>query len=216
MLLDEKKYNTPQGEVAIYQYIGGEFKNGRVIGGQLINKFEDHNLIVDTASILMACRMCPGAITGGADEAFEGAFLDKGLQYLAVGCGILQDPANPYDATTNVVDLTAWDVMNPPDPTLGETKLVGEFYRKRFTSWKFQDAAGEETDTPTNILLIDTTFYENEACGPWTEIGLYGGDSVDWNNGAGKDSGILFNLKRFPVINKQSNHRISVRWKLTF
>ena len=216
MEFKEDKQINPHGEIAIYQHIGGEFKNGKVVGGEVINKIEDHNLIVDTASILMACRLAPGAITGGADESFEGDFVDKGLQYLAVGCGILQDPTLPYDATTNTIDQTAWDVMNPPEPTLNQTKLVGEQYRKRFTSWKFQDAAGQEVDTPTNILLIDTTFFENEACFPWVEIGLVGGNAMDWNNGEGKDTGILFNTKTFQMIGKQANHRISVRWKLTF
>ena len=217
MDFSEKKYDTPHGEIAIYQHIGGEFKHGKVVGGEVINSIEDHNLIVDTASILMCGRMAPGAITGGEEEAFEGNYFDYGLNCLALGVGILQDPTLPYDPVTNKVDMTAWDAMDPPEPTLGQTKLVGEHYRKRFTSWKFQDAAGEETDTPTNILLLDTTFYENEANGPLSEIAIFGGTAIpDWNNGASKDSGIMFNCKNFRVVNKESNHRLSIRWKLTF
>jgi len=65
--------------------------------------------------------------------------------------------------------------------------------------------------------LLDTTFYENEACGPLSEIAIFGGDAeADWNNGAGKDSGLMFNVKRYACISKGNNHRISVRWKLTF
>ena len=42
---------------------------------------------------------------------------------------------------------------------------------------------------------------ENEANGPITEMGLYGGDAQDWNVGAGKDSGAIFNIRRIRVWN---------------
>lgn len=205
-----------KGELAIYQHIGGEMIHGKIVGGKIVREIKDHNLIVDTASILMACRMAPGAIVGGDEASFEGNYLDFGLRHIALGLGVLQDPTQPYDPMTNHVDYDQWDVMNPPEPTLEENKLVGEFYRKRFTSWHFQDAAGEETDTPTNILLIDTTFYENEGNGPISEVGLFGGASLEHNDGEGKDTGYCFNIKRFPVVNKKDNHRLSIRWKLTF
>ena len=216
LLLTESKFYTPRGDIAIYQHIGGDFLHGKIINGQVINTFEDHNLIVDTASILMARRMAPGAITGAQDESFLGDHIDFGLRYCALGVGILQDTSLPYDEVTNNVDRDAYDLQNPPEPELNETTLLGEFYRKRFTNWCFMDAAGQETETATNILILDTTFYENEAVGPITEIALFGGDALPHNNDAGKDSGLMFNLKRFKVINKQDNHRISIRWKLTF
>jgi len=216
-LIFSETFKPIRGDLAIYQHIGGELVHGKIVGGEVINKIQDHNLIVDTASTLMAGRMAPGSITGGTDEAFAGSWFDTGLVCVALGVGILQDPNSPYDAITNPVDTANYDILNPPEPTLDENKLLGEIYRKRFTSWCFQAPDGSETDTVTNVLLLDTTFYENEACGPLSEIAIFGGDAeADWNNGAGKDSGLMFNKKVFPCVSKGNNHRISVRWKLTF
>jgi len=195
---------------------GGEFVNGKLVGGEIQREQTIQNLIVDRASLLMAARMAPGAVTGATEPAFQGNFLDRGLQYLAIGVGILQDPSKPFDEKTNNVDRNQWDLQNPPTETLTATKLVGEFYRKKFTSWCFVDAAGNDTQTLTNKLKITTTFFENEANGPITEMGLYGGDAQDWNVGAGKDSGYLFNYKVFRVWNKSSESRLTIQWILTF
>jgi hypothetical protein len=212
-LVDTK---SVRGQLSLIEHKGGEFINGKLVGGEIIHEETIQNLIVDTASQLMAARMAPGAITGATDPAFQGNFVDKGLQYLAVGVGVLQDPSLPYDEVTNNVDRTQWDLQNPPSETLTTTKLVGEFYRKRFTSWCFLDAAGNETSSLTNVLKITTTFLENEANGPITEIGLYGGDAQAWNAGAGKDSGYLFNYKTVKVWNKIDESRLTIVWKLTF
>ena len=205
-----------KGQITFYEHQGGEFIDGKLVGGKLIKSETIQNLIVDSASKLMAARMAPGAITGATDPAFQGNFLDRGLQYLALGVGVLQDPDKPYDERTNNVDTTQWDLQDPPSETLTTTKLVGEFYRKPFTSWCFVDAAGNETSSLTNILKITTTFYENEGNGPITEMGLYGGDAQDWNAGEGKDSGVLFNYKTVKVWNKIDQSRLTIVWKLTF
>ena len=138
------------------------------------------------------------------------------MQYLALGVGILKDRTKPYDEKTNNVDRNQWDLQDPPTETLTETKLVGEFYRKRFTNWCFVDLAGNETNKATNILKLTTTFLENEANGPITEMGIYGGDAQEWNAGKGKDTGILFNLKRLKVWNKTSESRLTIVWTITF
>ena len=216
MICSEQYTKTPKGEIALYVHKGGTIQNGEIKDGQLLDEVVIKNLIVDKASELMAARMAPGAITGATTPALQGNFLDRGLQYLAVGVGVLQDTTKPYDEKTNTVETTEWDLQNPPAETLTTTKLIGEFFRKPFTSWCFVDAAGNEASTLTNILKITTTFFENEANGPITELGLYGGDAQDWNAGQGKDSGYLFNYKTFKVINKSENARITIVWKLTF
>lgn len=215
-MIFSEKYAKPHGQISIYNHIGGEFINGKLVNGKIIKQKTVHNLIVDKASQLMAARMAPGAITGSETVAFDGNFLDRGLQYLALGVGILQNPALPYDAKTNNVDTTQWNLQDPPTESLTDTKLVGEFFRKRFTSWCFEAADGSETTELTNILKLTTTFLENEANGPITEMGLYGGDAQDWNSGSGKDSGYLFNSKKFAVWNKPNNSRMTVCWKITF
>ena len=208
--------NTMKGQISMIAHKGGELVNGKIVGGEVLKTFTVQNLIVDTASKLMAARMAPGAITGGTNPAFQGNFVDRGLQYLALGVGYLKNPALPYDETTNNVDTTKWNLQNPPQEQLTETKLVGEFYRKRFTTWCFVDAAGNETSSLTNVLKLSTTFYENEANGPITEMGIYGGYAQDWGAGVGKDSGTLFNLKRIKVWNKENYSRLSIVWQITF
>ena len=212
----EEKFKKPEGLITLIGHRGGHVVNGRVVGGEEIGRREIHNLIVDRASQLMAGRMAPGAITGGSEQAFIGNYLDRGIQYLAVGFGILKDPDLPYDAVSNPVDTSQYDLQNPPVETLADTKLLGEAIRVPPTTWCFVDAAGQETDEITNILKITFTLYEDMACGPITEVGMVGGNARAWEAGAGKDSGYMFNLKRFPVWNKLLNTRLSVCWKLTF
>lgn len=216
MNLVEERLKRPSGQITFILHEGGELVGDELVGGKLLNRTIIQNLIVDKASELMAARMAPGAVTGSTTPSFTGNFLNSGLQYISVGVGILQNTALPYDEKTNDVDTTQWDLQNPPTEQLTVTKLVGELYRKQFTSWCFVDAAGNETSTLTNILKLSTTFYENEANGPLTEMGLFGGDAQDWNNGAGKDSGYMFNYKTFKVWNKPNTARLSIVWKLTY
>ena len=215
MVLTENKQLTPEGYISMYLHKGGEFINGKLVDGQIVEHHEVHNLIVDSASKLMAGRMAPGAITGAGSASFQGSFLDHGLTHLAIGHGPLTYPDLPYDETNNPI-VADWDKQNPPKETLTDTKLSGEGFRKQFTSWCFLDSVGNETNELTNILKLSTTFYENEGNFPITECGLFGGDASDWNSAQGKDSGVMFNLKRFPVINKQSAYRLTLVWKLTF
>ena len=213
----EYEFKRPSGSITMYLHEGGEIVNGKLVNGKMIDKCTIKNLIVDKASELMAGRMAPGAVTGSGNPSVNGDFLDSGLKYLALGVGILSDPELPYDEITNPVDTTQWDLQNPPAENLNTTKLVGEAYRKSFTSWHFINAAGEETDDITNILSLSTTFYEDEASGlPLTEMGLFGGDALDWNEGNGKDTGFMFNHKTFKVWNKTNTQRLTVVWKLTF
>jgi len=109
-----EKYKKPTGQITLYSHVGGEFKNGKLINGKLLEKRIIQNLIVDKASVLMASRMAPGAITGSTTASFTGNFLDSGLQYLAIGVGILQNTALPYDEKSNNVDTAQWDLQNPP------------------------------------------------------------------------------------------------------
>lgn len=124
-----------------------------------------------------------------------------GLQVLAVGVGKLKDPTKPYDKELNPVDTTVWDYMNPPTETINDKHLVGEIFRKPFTSWSFVDENDKNVNGITNILKLVTTFMESEAVGPITEMALFGGNAENWNDRAGKDTGFMFNRKAFPVWN---------------
>lgn len=207
------------GQIGMILHKGGEYdpKTDSIKNGEVIAQKEIKNLIVDKASVLMACRLAPGAAIGSiGDGANEGTFLADGLQFLSVGVGILQNPLLPYDSITNKVNTLAWDLQSPPVEELNTVKLQGEIFRKEFTSWSFVKPDGTDSTTPTNILKLVTTFYESEAVGPLTEMGLFGGNALDWDNANGKDSGYMFNYKTFPVWNKPSDSRLTISWKLTF
>ena len=208
-----KNTRKPHGEISMVMHKGGEYnpKTGQIEGAEkIINKQEVKNLIVNSASKLMAYRMAPMQIseTGTDVTELQGIL---GLQYLAVGVGVLKDPTKPYDKVTNPVDDAQWQILDPPEAQLTDTKLVGEIARKEFTSWAFVDENDAVSEIPTNILKLVTTFTETEAVGPLTEMGLYGGTATDE-----KDSGFLFNRKSFPIWSKSSDSRLTISWRITF
>lgn len=218
---DNYKIMKPtSGQIGMILHKGGEYdsKTDSIKNGEIITQKEIKNLIVDKASILMACKLAPGShtTTGVNDGSMEGVFLPDGLQYLAVGVGILQNPLLPYDPNTNDVNTALWELQNPPAEELTTVKLQGELFRKEFTSWSFVNPNGSDSQSATNILKLVTTFYEAEAVGPLTEMGLFGGNASEWNNGAGKDSGYMFNYKTFAVWNKSADSRLTISWRLTF
>lgn len=110
-----------------------------------------HNLVVDSASILIACLM----------KGKEGI---GGVKYFAVGKG-----------------SSNWSNEAPPLPDAPTSHLVAETYRKVINPADvvFIDAANEVSQSPTNRIQITVTFNENEANGELREIGIFGGDATD-------------------------------------
>ena len=206
MTKNEENYKAtrqPSGQISMVLHRGGEYnpQTGKIEGAkEIIDKKDVKNLIVNSASKLMAYRMAPMQMseTGLSTNDLQNIL---GLQVLAVGVGVLVDPTKPYDKVTNPVDTSQWDYMNPPAESLTDTKLVGEIFRKPFTSWSFVDENDQNSDVPTNILKLVTTFLETEAVGPITEMAIFGGNASDWAEGSGANSGYMFNRKSFPVWN---------------
>lgn len=121
--------------------------------GDLIDERHNNNLIVNSASILIARLL---------KDNHEP---DAGISYLAVGTG-----------------GSGWNLQNPPQPTPTTTKLVNEIARKAFTTndVSFVDPeTGDPTTVPTNVVDFTATFAETEAVGPLVEMGLFGGDATD-------------------------------------
>lgn len=199
----------PKGEIGMVLHKGGEYnpKNGKIEGGKILKESGYNNLIVNDASRLMAARLHPNNKSNGED------FLEttNGLQYLAVGVGILNDRNADYDPVNNTVDESLWSLQNPPAEDININKLEGELYRKEFTSVCFVDKSGNDTEDVTNVLKIVTTFYDEEAIGPLTEMGIFGGNATNK-----KDTGYMFNYKTFAVWNKPDGARLTITWKLTF
>ena len=199
----------PKGEIGMVLHEGGEYnpKNGKIEGGKILKESSYNNLIVNDASRLMAARLHPNNKSNGED------FLEttNGLQYLAVGVGILNDRNADYDPVNNTVDESLWSLQNPPAEDININKLEGELYRKEFTSVCFVDKSGNDTEDVTNVLKIVTTFYDEEAIGPLTEMGIFGGNATNK-----KDTGYMFNYKTFAVWNKPDGARLTITWKLTF
>lgn len=214
------KFLKPSGIITMILHDGGEYniKTGMIENGNELARKEIKNLIVNDASKFMAMRMAPGKTNGkmiGSNYQkgeCDGEFDTIGLQYLAVGVGILVKPGEDYDEKENNVNTSEWDLQNPPMEQLTDSQLRGELFRKKFTDWKFIDSTGNISENATNILLLSTTFLEGEAVGPLTEMGLYGGSSAQDD----KNTGIMFNYKTFKVWNKPQDSRLTIVWRLTF
>lgn len=121
--------------------------------GRIVAKRHDTNIIVNSASILIA------RLLKDSKEP------DGGITYLAVGSGGV-----------------GWNLQNPPQPTNTQTTLNNELARKAFSTEDivFIDPdSGNPTIIPTNVLDFTATFAETEAVGPIVEMGLFGGDATD-------------------------------------
>lgn len=120
-------------------------------GGNLVYSYESPNVIVNTASVLIARLL--------KDSSEPTA----GISYLAVGTG-----------------GTGWNLQNPPAPTVVQQTLESELFRKAIdaVNTSFVDpVTGNHTLVATNIVDFSTTFSESEAVGPIVEMGLFGGDA---------------------------------------
>jgi len=121
--------------------------------GHVVEERRGHNIIVNTASILIARLL---------KDSREP---DAGISYLAVGTGAV-----------------GWNLQNPPQPTASQTMLYSEIARKAFTTpdVNFIDPeTGDPTTVPTGVVDFAMTFAETEAVGPLVEMGLFGGDASD-------------------------------------
>lgn len=191
------------GYVGMFLHKGGEYDIQRLRmtdDARIIRSTEFENLIVNTASTLMAQRLAPGNSSSVGSTPNYNDYIAYGLQYLAVGTG--------YEDTGQ----TGYSLQNPQPASVVYTQLRQELYRKQFTSWTFLDPnTGNAVTNPTNVLQLVTTFLENEAVGALVEMGLFGGNATSTAN-----SGFLFNYKSFPVWNKPNDARLTITWKLTF
>jgi hypothetical protein len=121
--------------------------------GEIIDERHSHNIIVNTASILIARLLKDPREPAG------------GITYLAVGTG-----------------APGWNLQNPPQPTVTQTQLNSEIARKAFTTEDvtfIDPITGDPTIIPTNVVDYTATFAETEAVGPLVEMGLFGGDATD-------------------------------------
>jgi hypothetical protein len=144
--------------------------------GEVIKEYNYCNTVVNDCSKLIACLMKAQAGYGG-------------IKYWAVGKG---------DAS--------WNNDAPPSPTVNDTKLLVETYRKALdpvNDIKFLDSNNAETATVTSKLQIKITFLESEANGELREFGLFGGTADGTAN-----SGLMINRKIHPLIYKTSGMKL--------
>jgi hypothetical protein len=120
--------------------------------GRIIEERRGHNIIVNSASVLIARLL---------KDSHEP---DGGITYLAVGTGAI-----------------GWNLQNPPQPTTTQTTLNAEIARKAFTTSDItfiDPITGDPTIVPTNVVDYTCTFNETEAVGAIVEMGLFGGDAT--------------------------------------
>ncbi len=119
-------------------------------GGALVYDYESPNVIVNSASVLIARLL--------KDKNDP----DAGISYFAVGTGAL-----------------SWDLQNPPAPSVTQLVLESELARKVLAEGTtFIDAEGHATLVATNIVDFTANFGESEAVGPIVEMALFGGDAT--------------------------------------
>lgn len=122
--------------------------------GKLIKTIHQKNVIVNTASVLIA-RLLK-----------DNTEPPTGISFLAVGSG-----------------NDAWDPFNPPAPTTSQTLLESEMFRTSISASTFVDPqTAEPTSVFTNIVDYATTFSESQAVGPIMELALFGGDATSTPN----------------------------------
>lgn len=141
------------------------------------------NTVVDNCSKLIASLM-------------KGHAGHVGISYWAVGSG-----------------AGSWDNNNPPAPSVTDTKLTTEVFRKAISpsNITFLDDSNQPTATVTNKLQVKLVFNENEANGELREFGLYGGNATSI-----KDSGIMINRKTHGLLYKTSGMTLERTINITF
>ena len=160
-------------------------------------EIEDKLIYVDGTEEI---RKYHNVVVNGCSTMIAILFANKsgytGLQYWAVGKG---------DST--------WSNDNPPVPSVTNSKLTSETFRKAITSdcISFIDASNNISATPTNRIQVALTFNENEANGELREFGLYTGNAT-----ATLNSGIMINQKIHPVIYKTTGMKLARTIRLTF
>jgi hypothetical protein len=143
VIRENEKVSGMRGELFLKAYDSNQ-------GGKLVYDYHKNNIIVNTASILIARLL---------KDSSEPR---NGISYLAIGSGNGE-----------------WDLFDPPAPTTSQIELENEFYRKSIDVSTFvHPETGEPTTAKTNIVDYAVTFGEGEAVGPIVEMGLFGGDAT--------------------------------------
>lgn len=118
-------------------------------GGKQVYAWSQDNVIVNTASILIARLLKDSSEPTG------------GITYIGVGTG-----------------ASNWNLQDPPAPTTNQVVLESELFRIPVTATQFINPEdGSASETPTNIVDYSFSFQESDAVGPLTELGLFGGDA---------------------------------------
>jgi len=174
----------------INKKIKGEFFLTLKEGDEIIEERHFPNIIVDSASLLIARLLADG------QASLDPSGPAHGIWVLGVGTG---DPS--------------WDSSNPPAATATQTKLEAELARKRFANVYFvkTDGSGLPATTITNIIDFQTVFNESEAVGGLMELGLFGGDADELV----QDSGDMVNYRTIGIINKPNSATLSVIFRIT-
>ena len=173
----ENKQINPKGHISMTLF-KGTYNNGK-INGEILKTYEEHNLIVNMASNLMAGRMAPdnttpriistpsydefGQITSTTSKETSSKYpLLNGFQYLALGNGLLESEDFQNDNSKKGAYLYDPTTSMSIDEQKVQNSLQNETIRKKITSWAFVDENGDISDKETNILKLTTLFNEND------------------------------------------------------
>lgn len=116
------------------------------------------------------------------------------------GLAMLRDALQGYKCGIQYIALG----NGAASPAAGDTKLDHEIYRKQRTEYAVLVDGSLQT---TCYIAVD------EANANLTEIGWFGPDGSDWNDGQGKDTGTLYAHALFPggAYLKDQNHSVMIQ-----
>ena len=216
--------------------IKGDLQLQLIKDNKIINEYNEHNLIVNNASKIMASIIVPEGIPrvaiGTEGQKYDGDVLIgyeysgtydlnntypiKGINYVAFGNGLIE--TFPTEAQKGEYILIADELIKPSEQEQFTT-LQHEIYRTKFSHWAFINSIGEISSTPTNQVRF-TAVVEYEDF-----MNSVGGDSSNAyiiemalfaNAEDTKNSGEMFNYKLFKGWKMIEESSLLVHWTISF
>jgi|CXWL01.1.fsa_nt_gi hypothetical protein len=157
------------------------------------------NLVVNTAGNLLA-QLSRG-YTGGNPQ---------------VAPALVGISDGPVYGMTHMSVGSVGPLLNPSAPTLSDTSLGAEYFRKAISQSQYvNEIDGTQSALPTRVVDFITSFDIGEAAGSLTEAGLWGGIN-NAGVGAAAGGGIMFARRTFPVMNIDTETSIAFTWRIYF
>ncbi len=221
----------------IYKPIKGRLQVQLIKDNKVINEYDEHNLIVQNASKVMASIIVPPGvprvIKGKEGQIYDGdelvgyeysgqydtdnTYPITGLNFLAFGNGLIEQYQT--EAQKGEYIMIADELIKPSEQEVFTT-LQHEVCRIPFTHWAFLNNNGEISITPTKQVrftaLLEYSKWMNDI-GPGNEMNAYIVEMGMFADGEETlNSGQLFNYKLFKGWKMIQDSSLLVHWTIYF